>query len=147
MVTSFLKRWWGMSWQTHLHHWLCISCCHKTTAWQTTPAPHGIQWKHFLLCRQARLVLCWAASVLYYILAMWLVAHLHILVFGLGLVIPLVKSFLLFMAEVHRNVSEIVDSVRSMLRIGPLSPLVHMSPASWDLMFETKMHRYSEMFK
>lgn len=75
-------------------------------------------------------MLCWAASVLYYILAMWLVAHLHILVFGLGLVIPLVKSFLLFMAEVHRNVSEIVDSVRSMLRIGPLSPLVHMSPAS-----------------
>lgn len=92
-----------------------------------------------------RLVLCWAASVFYsiLILVMRLVARLHILVFGLGPVVPLVKFFLLFMDEVHRNVSEIADSVRSMLRIGPLSPLVHMPPAPWELMFETKIHRYS----
>lgn len=90
-----------------------------------------------------RLVLWRAASVLYSILVMWLVALLHILVFGLGLAVPLVKFFLFFMAEVHRNVSEIVDSVRSMLRIGPLSPLVHIPPASWELMFETKIYRYS----
>lgn len=68
--------------------------------------------------------------MLYYILAMWLVAHLHVLVFGLGLVVSLVKLFLLFMAEFHRNISEIVDFVRLMLRTGPLSLLVHMPPAS-----------------
>lgn len=91
-----------------------------------------------------RLVLCRAPSVLCYILVMWLVAHLHFLVFGLGLVVPLVKFFLLFKAEAHRNISEIVYSVRSMLRIEPLSPLAHnVPPASWDLTFETKIHRYS----
>lgn len=68
--------------------------------------------------------------MLYYILAMWLVAHLHILVFGFGLVVSLVKLFLLFMAEFHRNISEIVDFVILMLRTGPLSLLVHMPPAS-----------------
>lgn len=90
-----------------------------------------------------RLVLCWAASVFYSILVMRLAARLYILVFGLSLVVPLVRFFLLSMDEVHRNVSEIVDSVRSMLRIGPLSPLVHMPPAPWELMFETKIYRYS----
>lgn len=40
-----------------------------------------------------------------------------------------VKFLLLFMSKVQRNTSEIVDSVRPMLIIGPLSPSAHMSSA------------------
>lgn len=66
---------------------------------------------------------CWVASTLHYIFVMWSVAPFPMLVFVLGLVVLLVKFLFHFMSEVQRNTPEIVDAVRSMLRIG--SPWGH----------------------
>lgn len=60
---------------------------------------------------------------LHYTFVMCSVAPFPMLVFGLGLVVLLVKFLFHFMSEVQRNTSEIVNAVRSMLRIG--SPRGH----------------------
>lgn len=89
---------------------------------------------------------CWVASTLQYIFVMRSVAPFPMLVFGLGLVVLLVKFLFHFMSEVQRNTSQIVDAVRSMLRIG--SPWGHpqsiwFSACWFFVLHETKIDRYS----
>lgn len=107
------------------------------------PSTSGHSVKTFLIMH-AGVRLCWVASALHYVLVMWSVARFHMLVFGLGLVVFLVKFLLLSMSEIQRHPSEIVTSVRPMLRIGTLSPPWDLiSPACCNFLIETKIDRYS----
>lgn len=106
-----------------------------------TPTPTAFLIAHVDLWQ------CWVTSTLHYIFMMWSVAPFPMLVFGLGLMVLLVKFLFHFMFEVQRNMSETVDAVRSMLRIG--SPWGHPQSICFqtaELFFflrETKINRYS----
>lgn len=112
-----------------------LDCVSVVTVWllDTVPTPTA-----FLIV-YAGLWQCWVASTLHYIFVMKSVAPFPLLVFGLGLVVLLVKFLFHFM-------SEIVDAVRSVLRTG--SPWGHpqsiwFSACWYFVLHETKVDRYS----